>query len=170
MRRIVMTVMYLVLVSCTLQGEAVAAVAHGRKVTDARYSIGFYLPLSWKHPVVTTSTSTTTKLLVQNDVKSIVEGVVQVQVLSGRHTNVADIANGLLASTPGAKVVGSGIVSFSFGKAEQLEFTIQSGTALVYGTAEAFFQHHVSYIVAFDATAPSINRVTRASVMNSWGV
>ena len=170
MRRIGMTVMFIALASCSIQGVAVAAVTHGPKVTDAKYSIGFYLPLSWKHPVVTTSTSTTTKLLVQNDVKSIVQGVVQVQVLNGRHTNVSDIANGLLASTPGAKVLGSSVVSFSFGKAEQLEFTIRSGNALVYGTAEAFFQHHVSYIVAFDATAPSINRVTRASVMKSWGV
>jgi hypothetical protein len=147
----------------------VQAVTRGQHITDAKYSVSFYLPASWKRPVVTTTTSSTTKLLIQDVVRSSAVGVVQVQVLNGRHTNASEIADGLLAATSGAKVVGSKVAAFPFGKAEQLDYTIQTTTALVYGTAEAFYLHHVTYIVAFDATSPGINRVSKAAVMESWG-
>jgi hypothetical protein len=148
---------------------ALASSTRGHKVSDVRYSISFYLPAAWQHPVITRPAVSTTKLLVKDIVGTTVKGVVQVQVLSGRHTNVAEIANGLLASTPGATILASRVVEFHLGRAEQLEFSIRSGTAVVYGTAESFYLHHLTYIVAFDASTAETNRVTRDAVMSSWG-
>jgi hypothetical protein len=137
-RRLSLVMMLAALVVSVLEIASAQAVTKGKRISDATCAISFYLPSTWKHPVVTTATSLTTKVLVQNVVNSTVQGVVQVQVLNGRHTNVADIADGLLAATSGAKVVGSRVVSFPFGSAEELDFTIQTTSELVYGTADAF--------------------------------
>jgi len=152
-----------------LAAPAAAATSHGRQITDSKYSISFYIPSTWKHPIITTETSGTTKVLVEDVSGAIVVGVVQVQVISGRNTNASAIATGLLESTPGAKILGSSVAKFPFGKAEQLRFSLEGSSGVVYGIADAFYLHTHTYIVAFDATDPSTNTEARSVVMTSWG-
>jgi hypothetical protein len=94
--------------------------------------------------------------------------LVQVQIINGRHTNASVIASGVLQGTPGAKILGSSIAKFSFGKAEQIRFSIQTSTNEVYGIAEAFYLHKRTYVVAFDSIDPGVNTKSRSAVMNSW--
>jgi len=147
---------------------ASSAATHGRLITDAAYSIRFYLPTAWKHPIVTTSTSASTKLLVQDVSGATVVGLVQVQVIPGRHTNASQIASGLLSSTAGAKVLGSRIVKFPFGKVEQLRFSVKTSLVLVEGMADSFYARGRTYVVAFDSAHTRINAVAQAAVMHSW--
>jgi hypothetical protein len=149
-------------------GSAGAASVHGRQITDSKYSISFVLPTTWKHPVTTMRSNGTTKLLVQDVSGSSILGLVQVQIINGRHTNASIIATGLVQGTPGAEVLGSSIAKFSFGKAEQLRFSIQTPTKVVYGIADAFYLHKRTYIVAFDSVDPAVNAKSRAVVMGSW--
>jgi hypothetical protein len=148
---------------------AAAATSHGRQITDSKYSISFYVPATWKHPVVTTSTSATTKLSVEDVSGAVGVGLVQVQVIAGRDTNASVIATGLLEATPAAEILGSSVARFRFGKAEQLRFSLATSTGVVYGIADAFRLRTHTYIVAFDAADPSINARARATVMTSWG-
>jgi hypothetical protein len=151
-----------------LVAPAGAATVHGRQITDAKYSISFRLPATWKHPVTTMTSNGTTKLLVRDISGSSILGLVQVQIIAGRHTNASVIATGVVQGTPGAKVLGSSIAKFSFGKAEQLRFSIQTSTNVVYGIADAFYLHKLTYIVAFDSVDPAVNTQSRSVVMGSW--
>lgn len=151
-----------------LVAPAGAATAHGRQITDPKYSISFELPTTWKHPVITMTSTGTTKLLVQDVSGASILGLVQVQIIAGRNTNASAIATGLVQATPGAKILGSSVSKFPFGKAEQLRFSLQTSTEVVYGIAEAFYLHKHTYIVAFDSADPAVNTKSRAVVMDSW--
>jgi hypothetical protein len=169
MRRLTVAVLVMIGGLAQLAGTAAATTSQGRQISDSTYSISFHIPSAWKHSVVTTSTSGTTKVLVEDVSSAIVVGLVQVQVISGRNTNASAIAAGLLQSTPGAKILGSSVAKFPFGKAEQLRFTLEGSAGIVYGIADAFYLHSRTYIVAFDATDPSTNVKARSAVMTSWG-
>jgi hypothetical protein len=169
LRRLTVAVLLMLSGLGLLVAPAGAAAAHGRQVTDAKYSISFELPTTWKHTVVTTSTTGTTKLLVQDVSGSSVLGLVQVQLIAGRNTNASAIASGLLQSTPGAKILGSSVAKFPFGKSEQLRFSLQESSEVVYGIAEAFYLHKHTYLVAFDSADPAVNSKSKSVVMNSWG-
>jgi hypothetical protein len=145
------------------------AAAHGRLITDATYSIEFYVPANWTHCVVTTSDSGSTKIAVQDESGKSIIGVVAVLVVAGRSTNVSAIAAGLLSSSSGVKVLGSSVESFSFGEAEQLRYSLVESGVRVYGIAESFYRLKHTYIVAFYSVTSSANVAVRAVVMNSWG-
>ena len=61
------------------------------------------------------------------------------------------------------------VAKFPFGKAEQLRFSLEASTGVVYGIADAFRLHRHTYLVAFDAADPSVNAKARSAVMTSWG-
>jgi len=143
---------------------------HGRSIVDAKYSIKFYAPSSWKHCVVTTTDTGSSKLVVQDVSGSTVVGVVAVLVVAGRSTNASAIAAGVLSASPGSRVLGSGVQAFGFGKAEELRYTLVESGVTVYGIAEAFYQRKHTYIVAFYSISARVNTVARSAVMNSWGV
>jgi hypothetical protein len=140
----------------------------GRHITDSKYSISFVLPTSWKHPVITMRSNGTTKVLVRDVSGSSILGLVQVQIVAGRHTNATVIASGILQGTPGAQILGSSVAKFPFGKAEQIRFSTEESAKVVYGIAEAFYLHKRTYIVAFDSLDPTVNAQSRAAVMRSW--
>jgi hypothetical protein len=146
-----------------------AAVKHGEQVTDARYSIRFLLPVAWKDAAVTTATTGSTKVLVQDISGTAAVAVVQVQVVDGRNTNAAEIATGLVQSAPTAKILGSAVKSFRFGKAEELRFSLTNSGIVVYGIADAFYLHNKTYIVAFDSARSGMNSAAQNSVLGSWG-
>jgi hypothetical protein len=115
------------------------------------------------------STSRTTKILVEDVSGASVVGFIQVQVIAGRDTSASAIATGLLESAPGAKILGSSVAKFPFGKAEQLRFSLEASIGVLYGIADAFRLHAHTYLVAFDAADPSVNAKARSAVMTSWG-
>jgi hypothetical protein len=145
------------------------AATHGRLITDAKYSIKFYVPANWKHCVVTTSDSGSAKIVVQDESGNSIVGVVAVLVVAGRSANASAIAAGLLSSSSGVKVLGSSVESFSFGRAEQLRYSLVESGVRVFGIAESFYQHKHTCIVAFYSVTSSANVAARSVVMNSWG-
>jgi hypothetical protein len=169
LRRLTVAVLVMLAGVAELIAPAVAATSHGRQITDSRYSISFFIPPTWKHPVVKTSTSGTTKVSVEDVSGAVGLGLVQVQVMAGHDTDASVIARGLLGATPGAEILGSSVAKFPFGKAVQLRFSLETTSGVVYGIADAFYLHTHTYIVAFDAADPSTNKAARAAVMSSWG-
>jgi hypothetical protein len=169
LRRLTVAVLVVLGALAQLAAPAAAATSHGRQITDSKYSISFHIPSTWKHPVVAMSTSRSTKVLVEDVSGATVVGFIQVQVIAGRSTNASAIATGLLDSAPGAKILGSSVAKFPFGKAEQLRFSLEATTGVLYGVADAFYLHTHTYLVAFDAADRSIDAKARAAVMTSWG-
>jgi hypothetical protein len=169
LRRLTVAVLVVLGALAQLAAPAAAAASHGRKITDTRYAISFHLPPTWKHSKVTTSTSRTTKVLVEDLSGAKVVGFVQVQVIAGRNTNASAIATGLLESAPGADILGSSVAKFPFGKAEQLRFRLEAASGEMYGIADAFRLHAHTYLVAFDAPDPAVNATARSAVLSSWG-
>jgi hypothetical protein len=169
LRRLTVAVLVMLGGLVLLVAPATAATNRGRQITDSKYSISFHIPSTWKHPAITMSTSRTTKVLVEDVSGASVVGFIQVQVVAGRDTSASAIATGLLESAPGAKILGSSVARFPFGKAEQLRFSLEASTGVLYGIADAFRLHGHTYLVAFDAADPSVNAKARSAVMTSWG-
>jgi hypothetical protein len=119
MRRLTVAVLVMIGGLAQLAAPAAAATSHGRQISDSTYSISFYVPSTWKHSVVTTSTSGTTKVLVEDVSGAIVVGLVQVQVIAGRNTNASAIAAGSSPIHPGSQDprIERGEVPFRQGRA-----------------------------------------------------
>jgi hypothetical protein len=141
----------------------------GTHVEDAKFGISFYLPPDWSHATITTTATGLTKVEVLDKQISGTVGLVQVEVLAGRHISAPEIAQGLLSS-PGTAVTGSKLVRFPIGEAEELSFTlVQKGDPEVYGTMEGFYRGGRSYYVAFDSPYRSVNNAVLKVVMATWG-
>lgn len=141
----------------------------GQHITYAKFGISFYLPADWLHATTTTSATGVTKVSILDKEISGTIGLVQVEVIDGRHISASEIAQGLL-SDPGTAVVGSKLVRFSVGVVEQLTFTLkQKGDPEIYGTTEGFYRDGRSYYVAFDSPYRSVNNAVLKVVMATWG-
>ena len=163
-------------VVCFAAASAPAAASansnHRRKITDRRYSISFYLPSTWRTPAITTSTSSATKLIIVDKLSSTAAGDVIIEVLPGSKSRVsaALVAAEVIIIYPKATILGSSVVSYARGHAEEVRYTIpEANNVTLFADADAFVLHHRSYLVSFGSDDPQVTAQVRASVLRSWG-
>jgi hypothetical protein len=169
LRRAAWPVPVFIAVSLLLLPSAGAITQSGPRVTDAKYGISFRLPTTWTHLVRTTSNSGIVKLEVEDPAIAGTIGLVAVEVVPGRQINAAEVAKGILTNS-GTSILGSKLVRFPIGLAEQLTFSIKTSTGpLVYGTVEGFYRNGRSYYVSVDSPFRSVANPAVKTVMTSWG-